>query len=267
MQLIRAVIIFVLLWTTVCAQALENGGEALNQAGIDLQQGQAVDLSLTFLNEEGKRVTLGELVIPQRPLIIIPAYYHCPRLCGLVLTGLVETLNKIDFEMGVDYSVVTVSIDPDESAEAQREKAAEYHQKYKKPEQAVQYWHFLRGEAPQINSLMSSLGYRYAPDSGEFTHSAAFMLLTPQGEISQYFTGVTYDQRQVHLALVDAAKGRIGSVVDHVFLFCFRYDHIQGQYTWAVFNLVRLVGGVTLLFLIVLVYRLRQQEKQLKGAA
>jgi protein SCO1/2 len=108
---------------------------------------------------------------------------------------------------------------------------------------------------------MNQIGFKYLPDKGEFAHAAALMILTPDGQISQYFTDVNAAARDVKLALVEASRGSIGSAIDHVMLFCFRFDQTKGKYTWAAFNIMRAGGALTLLFLAGLVLFLRRREK------
>ena len=54
-------------------------------------------------------------------------------------------------------------------------------------------WHFLTGDEPQIKQLADAVGFRYAydPDSKQYAHASAIMLLTPEGKISRYFYGIS----------------------------------------------------------------------------
>jgi protein SCO1/2 len=73
------------------------------------------------------------------------------------------------------------------------------------------------------------------------------MILTPGGRIARYFYGVEFAPRDLRLALVEAGGGRIGSPVDQLLLYCYRYDPSTGRYSAAVMNLVRLAGAATVL--------------------
>jgi len=53
--------------------------------------------------------------------------------------------------------------------------------------------------------------------------------------------------RDLRLALVEAAAGRIGSPVDRLLLFCYQYDPATGKYTMAVMRTLRFAGLATLL--------------------
>ncbi|HUL80191.1 MAG TPA: SCO family protein, partial [Vicinamibacteria bacterium] len=61
--------------------------------------------------------------------------------------------------------------------------------------------------------------------------------------------GVEYSPKDLRLALVDAAGGRIGTAVDQVLLYCYQYDPKTGRYSASILNVVRLGGLLTMLAL------------------
>ena len=96
-------------------------------------------------------------------------------------------------DIGNQYDVVTISIDPTESHVLAKTKKEMYVGMYGRPG-AAQGWHFLTGDEPQIKQLADAVGFRYAydPDTKQFAHASAIMLLTPEGKISRYFYGIQY---------------------------------------------------------------------------
>ena len=112
---------------------------------------------------------------------------------------------------------------------------------------AAEGWHFLMGDEPQIKQLASAVGFRYAydPDSNQYAHASAIMVLTPEGKISRYFYGVTYPQRDLRLGLVEASQGKIGSPVDQVLLYCYHYDPHTGKYGLLISRVIQLSGLLT----------------------
>jgi len=233
--------------------ALEKPKEKLEGVGLATERGDSVDLSLTFTDSDGTTKTLGELVAGTKPIILIPAYYSCPRLCGLLLKGVSELLNKIDLTLGEDFRVVTVSFNTREGA-ADAHRAQETWRSRFKGKGDPLAWHFLVGDSKNVDPLMEQIGFRYLPDGKEFAHTAVIMLLTPSGEISQYFTGISFPTWDVRLALVEASKGEIGTAFDQVLLYCFRFDPTKGKYTWFAFNVVRAGGAITLILLAGLIF-------------
>ncbi len=249
---------FLLLAPTL-SQALEKPEQELSQVGLTTKLGDKIDLNLSFSDEQGNPVTAREVVRDGRPFIIVPAYYHCPRMCGLVLKGVKELVSKLELKLNEDYRVITVSFDTGDTPERAREMTASFHEGLA-PGAAAPGWRFLTGKDPAVSSLMNQIGFHFAPDRGEFAHTAAIMILTPDGQISQYFTGITFSPRDVKLALVEAGRGSIGTAVDHFLLFCFRFDQTKGRYTWAAYNLMRLGGALSLAVLVGVVVFLRRRE-------
>ena len=75
------------------------------------------------------------------------------------------------------------------------------------------------------------------------------MLLTPDGVISKYFYGIEYDPKDLRLGVVEASNGKIGSLVDHVLLYCFQYNPTTGKYSIAIMRLLRGAALATALLL------------------
>ncbi len=67
--------------------------------------------------------------------------------------------------------------------------------------------------------------------------------------LAKYLFGVEYSPKDLRLALVDAAGGKIGNAVDQVLLFCYQYDPKSGRYSASILNVVRLAGLVTVIAL------------------
>ncbi len=261
MRLIKTIfgIFCAVLFIAVPASALEDPKADLQEVGVFTELGRKVDTSLIFSDSLGNKIPLSQVFSSGKPVILIPAYYRCPRLCGLILGGVQKLLNKLTLNLGHDFQVVTVSFDPEEGVKDAAEKASEYRKVL--PDRGVpEAWSFLVGDENNIRPLMDQIGFRYKKDGSEFAHSAAIMILTPDGEISQYFTGIDFSPFDVKLSLIEASKGKIGSPLDHVFMFCFRFDETKGRYTWAVFNLMRLGAIATLVFLVVLIVGMRVKE-------
>jgi protein SCO1/2 len=76
------------------------------------------------------------------------------------------------------------------------------------------------------------------------------VVITPDGKISRYLTGIDYAARDVRLGLVEASQGRIGSPSDQVLLLCYRYDPLTGRYGLAVSRAIQFAGIATFLGLI-----------------
>jgi len=244
---------------------------------IEPNVGGLVPLDAEFRNEQDQPTTLRACV-NGKVTILVPMYYRCPKLCGVVLAELVETLRKMpnNFSVGRDFNVVCVSFDPKErnSRDGLRSLSAAKKEHtvgvYGRPG-AEDGWHFLTGEVEPIKACMESLGYKYEYDRflKEYNHPSGIVILTPEGKISRYFYGINFDgQRRLadataeadpndllpgelipkgmttlRLSLVEASDGKLGSLMDQVTLLCSSYEYGKG---YSVMTAVRVGGLVTL---------------------
>jgi protein SCO1 len=229
----------------------------LEQVGITQKLDGQLPLDLTFRDETGKSVQLKEY-FGKKPVILNFAYYTCPMLCGELLKGLTTSLKGLKFELGNEFDVVTVSIDPHDTPETATEKKAEYLQRYGHPERAAG-WHFLTGSQESITALTKAagFGYQYNEQTMQFAHATAIMIVTPQGKLAQYFYGVDFAPKDLRLGIVQASNEKIGNLVDQVLLYCYHYDPATGKYGAIVARVLKLSGLVTViglgLMLVVLV--------------
>jgi protein SCO1/2 len=239
---------------------------ALREVGIDQRLDAQVPLDLLFRDEEGRERPLGSY-FGEKPVVLALAYYECPMLCTLVLNGLVRALRAISLDLGDDFEVVTVSFDPRETPALAAAKKKNYLEQYGRD--GTSAWHFLTGEGPAIERLAQSVGFRFTwvPDENQFAHAAAIMVLTPQGRVARYFYGVEYPPRDLRLGLVEAAAGTIGTAVDQLLLYCYRYDPVTGKYGAVAMRLMRLGGVLTVLALgsFILISR-RRERRRTEGA-
>lgn len=230
--------------------------DAVADLGFDQRLGAQVPIDLTFRDEAGRRVTLRDCT-GDKPTILVLAYYRCPQLCTLVLNGLLDGMRGMSYAPGEEFNVVTVSFDPRETPAIAAAKREAYVGAYGRPG-AASAWHFLTGDAPEIETLATAVGFRYSFDAknDRFNHASGIVVLTPGGKVSRYLFGLRFAPRDLKLALIDASAGTIGSPSDQFLLFCFQYDHANGRYAFAVLNLMRAAGVLTVIALGVWMARL-----------
>ena len=219
----------------------------LAEVRFDQRLDAQVPPDLVFRDESGVPVRLGDY-FGRKPLILTLNYFDCPMLCPLALEGLVRSLRPLSFSVGEQFDVLTVSFDPRETWEQAAAAKAKYQRDYARPEAATG-WHFLTGTGESIRALTETVGFKavYDAEKQQYAHAAGVLVLTPQGRVARYLYGVDVPTRDLRLALVEAAAGRIGSSVDQLLLFCYRYDPATGQYTMAVMRTLRFAGLATLL--------------------
>jgi protein SCO1/2 len=221
----------------------------LKNVGIEQHLNEQIPPELTFYDENGEAVRLGHY-FGKKPTILNLVYYQCPMLCSEVLSGLTSALRVLKFDVGGQFDVLTISFDPRETPAMATAKKAEFLERYGRSS-AVQGWHFLTGPQQSIDALTKAAGFQYEYDasSGQFAHTTAIMVLTPEGRIAQYYYGVEYAPKDLRLGLVQASQNKIGNLVDQVLLYCYHYDPATGKYGAVVMRILRLAGAATILTL------------------
>lgn len=215
---------------------------------------------LVFRDETGRQVKLGDYM-GKKPVILTMNYFNCPQLCPLVLDALTASLQGVSFDIGKEFDVVTVSIDPRETPQIATKAKDRMLQRYARPG-ARQGWHFLTGQQASIRALADAVGfsYKYNPKLKTYIHPSGIMILTPQGKIARYFFGLEYPSKDVRLGLVEASANKIGTAIDHAMLFCYQYDPSTGRYGLMALKIMRLGGLLTAVALCGFIYLMRRGE-------
>jgi len=237
-------------------------GEVSIQQKLDAQ----VPLDLMFRDESGKIVRLREY-FHGKPVLINFMYYRCPMLCSMVMEGISSTLTELKFDVGKEFDVITVSIDPRDMPREAVVKKDKYIKRYGRLG-AAGGWHFLTGHESSIRALTNAVGFHYAydPEHDQFAHGTVLLVATPQGRVSRYLYGFEYKPRDVRLALVEASANKIGSASDQLLLLCYHYDPATGKYSRSAMNFVRAGGIATVItlasFIIIMIRRERLSGSQ-----
>jgi protein SCO1/2 len=225
----------------------------LKKVTITQKLNAQVPLDLQFRDETGKAVTLGDY-FGRRPAILAMVYYQCKMLCPEEINGLVGALEMVKFNPGKDFNVIFVSIDPTETPKIAAQEKAVYMKRYGRPGDA-DGWHFLTGQQPAINALATATGYGFArvpgPDGkmNQFAHASAIELLTPTGKLAQYYLGVEYAPKDIQLGLVEASGGQIGTPVDDILTYCYRYNPLLNRQDLIITRILQAACLLTLLLL------------------
>jgi protein SCO1/2 len=225
----------------------------LKKISIQQKLNTQLPLDLPFVDETGKAVHLGDY-FGKRPVILSLVYYQCKILCPEEIDGLVGALEMLRLQPGRDFDVVFVSIDDRETPAIAASEKAFYMKRYGRP-QDNGGWHFLTGQEPAIRKLASTVGFGFVPMAGpdgkmtQFAHASAIELATPEGRLAQYYLGVEFSPKDLQLGLVEASHGKIGSLVDNLLTYCYRYDPTLNRHTLMYIRLYQAGGLLTVLLL------------------
>lgn len=258
-----ALILFVSVASGQMMDPNKAAARAFTEVGIDQKLNEQLPLDLKFRNEKGETVELGEY-FHSKPVILSLVYYKCPMLCTQVLNGMVETFRTMKMMAGTEFEIVTVSIDHRETPAMAAEKKEVYVEEYGRAGVA-QGWHFLVGDSVSIQKLADGVGFRfvYDPPTKQFAHASGIMVATPKGRIARYLYGIEYGAKDLTFSLMDAAQGKIGSVVDKILLLCYHYDPTTGKYGMVVANLLRAGGVLTVVVIAAyMFFNIRRERKR-----
>lgn len=222
----------------------------LEGVGVEEKIGALIPLDMPFTDEENRDVRLGDYFNRGRPVLITLNYFRCTGICDAQLNGLVAALREIDLTPGKDFDLLTISFDPEETALLAKAKKRNYIEEYGRLS-AASGWRFLTGRNADIVKLTKTVGfgYKWNASQEEWAHTSALILCTPDGRVARYLGGVMYDPKVLRLSVIEASGGKIGSLLDQVFLICFHYVPSEGRYTPTWMGIMRFGGGLTLVAL------------------
>jgi protein SCO1/2 len=246
--------------------ALAQPGGALKEVGFDQNLNAQIPLTTKFRDENGQPVQLSDY-FGRRPVILVMGYSNCPLLCSQVLGEVTRSLKPLDFSIGKDFDIVTVSINPKETPEQADSLRRNYLKRYNRPG-SESGWHALTGDEPSIDRLAKAVGFRYtySPKLNLYAHASGFVLLTPAGRISRYFYGIEFPARELKYALIEASASRIGSPIDKLVLYCYDFDPATGKYTLAIMTVIRVLGVATALALGTFMFAMVRRDRRLARA-
>jgi protein SCO1/2 len=226
---------------------------AAPDAKLEQHPGARLPLELPAIDEAGHARKLADFFDGRRPVLLVPGYYRCPQLCGLVMHGLIDALQASRVDRS-QWRIVRFSIDPSETpadARARRDAEAGYAQfAFGLHAPDALDLHLLTLREGDARRLADDIGYRYGPlrdanagaGEGAYAHPASVVVVTPHGTVSRYFNGLQFDAAELRVALADAAGDRVGGVTSRLALLCAHFDPHVGRHTASVMDAVRAVS-------------------------
>lgn len=215
--------------------------------GVDEHLGAYLPEDAWFTDSEGQRVNLRELV-GNTPTLLLPVYFSCPNVCHILQSSFARVLPQVNLEPGSEIQVVSLSFDKsDDAATAARNKknfAMALQDRF-----PAKHWHFLTGDAANINRAMGAVGFHFKQMGKDFAHPVVVIALAPGGKVVRYLYGTDFLPFDVTMAATEAAQGKTGMSVKRVLSFCFSYDPEGRRYT---FDMMRVAGISILTFLAIM---------------
>jgi protein SCO1/2 len=264
-----AAVLLCLLWAAGQAQLLQDDPPALRGIDVTEHLGDTIPLDLEFISGDGDSVQLADYFEAGRPVILILGYYTCPMLCNLVANGVSEAVKQLAWTPGKEFGIVTVSIDSRDTEVIAKAKRDNYIKTLNKPGVSGRDWDFLTGGGDHARTLADAIGFQYYYDEeqDQYAHPALITVLDSEGKICRYLYGVQFRERDLRLALIEAADGKIGNTVDRIILSCFHYDPDARGYVVFAAGVMRLGGAATLIVMSILLTVLWWRERHRRRAA
>lgn len=235
----------------VQSEPLPSMEQLAKEVGFEQKLSDSIPLDTQFIEESGKLVSLKAIFeTAARPIVLVLGYHRCPMLCSAVLSGLVETLNDLQWSAGKEFDLIDISIDPKEQAEKALGQKRVYLKRYRRPT-AESGWHFLcanNGSEVDIKRIAHAVGFHYAydPTTSQYAHPSGIVVLTPKGQISQYLLGASFSAKELHDAIKQASANKVGSPIAQLLLLCFHYNPTQGKYGMYILYAMRIGAILTL---------------------
>jgi len=267
-RLLFSAVVF-LLASTASAENSSTPPQLPGKVGITQHLDAKLPLDMMVRDESGRIHRLGDYFKSGRPVLLNFVYFRCPMLCGIVLEDLTSALTELKFDIGKEYDVVTVSIDPRDQPKDAEVKKETVVKRYGRPS-AWEGWHFLTSHESAIKQLADTVGFEFAydPKTNQYAHGTTLLVITPDGRVSRYLNGFEYKPRDIRLGLVEASQGKIGTVSDTLLLLCFHYDPATGKYSRVAMGVMRAGGAATVLSLAGFIFiMLRNEQKSSRASA
>lgn len=229
------------------------------RAGFDQHVGAMLPMRTPLTDDRGNTRTLADIA-GGKPLVLAFGYYRCPNLCDLTLHGIARSVATMPLVPGRDYAIVFAGIDPRETGTD----AADARSMIARmtPGGHADAWTFAQASSA-TPAFADAAGFRYFldPRNGQYAHPAGLLVVTPDGHVSRYFFGVSFDPGALRLALVEASHGRLGSVIDRLVLLCCGYDPATGRYSLLISRIMMVLGCAFVLLMVVGWLRLRRRAR------
>lgn len=231
------------------------------EIGVDEQLGKYIPEDTWFVTSEGDSVDLKSLI--DKPVLLALVYYECPGICSPMLNELAWTIDKMDLIPGRDYKIISLSFDHRENSAIAAKWKKNYLKSIKK-KIAPANWIFLTGDSINIKKVTDAAGFYYKPTKdNQYVHPATVIALSPDGKITRYLFGVTFNPFDVKMAMLEAKAGKTNPTITKVLQFCYSYNPEGRSYT---LNITRIIGVVMLLgiglFAAVLLFKKRSKTTE-----
>jgi len=203
------------------------------QLGIEEKLGAMVPLDLQFINQDGKKVSLKELM-DGKPTMVSFNYYRCAGICSPQLEDMANLVGKLDLTENEDYRVLTVGFADNEKYELAGNKRKNILHAISRKFDA-DAWNFVITDNNSSAILAKMVGFEYqkiVSSAGivSYSHPGVLVMISPRGKVTRYLNGINQLPFDVKMALTEAGEGTTGATIAKKILFCVDFDPINKTY-------------------------------------
>ena len=216
------------------------------EIGIAEHLDQYIPKDIYLIDENNQKVRLTDLI--DKPTVINWVYFRCPGICSPLMEGLAKVMDASDLVPGVDYQVLTISFDPQETIELGIRKKINYLNLVKKKEEIKNGWYFFVADSASIAIGTNATGFKYKRTGENFLHAASVCIVSPKGKITRYLNGISFLPFEFKMAIVESQKGLSAPTISKIMQYCFSYDPVGKTY---VLNVTKITGTLILFFAII----------------
>ncbi len=260
--MMKKIFITILFFIFIQTAFASGSGKKL-EVGVDEQLGAYLPLDTKFVDEYGKEFSLKELFT--KPTVLAFVYYECPGICSPLMMELADIINKSDLVPGVDYNVVTISMDEFETPE-QALKRKEVFIKTLDKNIPPESWKFLTGDSASIRAVSDKAGFYFKREGKDFRHAGTFIFVDKNGKICRYLfpsfserSGFGILPFDFKMAILETSESKTAPTIAKVLQFCFSYKPESRTY---VLNLTRIFGVMILFFVGIFILYIKLKPKK-----
>lgn len=218
--------------------------QSLKAMKIEQKLGAQVPADARFKDETGREIPFAD-ILGKRPVVLLPMFFLCRGVCGKETDNLLKTVAKLkEKQVGKDYDIVLLSINPKETPELAMNKKISL-LKVMKGDTNREGYHFLTGKMEEIRKVTNAVGFGFDYDEsdGRINHPAGLMILSPSGKVIEYILGAEYPKPILSDALALAEQNKVGKVAETILLGCVMIDPVTGQRSLVIENVIRIIAG------------------------
>ena len=241
--------------------AVEKKPAEFNDSSIIEKLGSEAFADITLVNSYGEEVLLSSY-LEKGPVLLNFAYFTCPRLCHLIVDGMVNGLNSVNKNVLKDLQIISISFDHRDTLETTKLFRDKHRSSLNNINDNNFSWDFLYGSQEDIKLLADSVGFRYYfnTKSNQYAHSSALIFLSPKGIVSRYLYGITFDSFDLSMSISESRKNKVLSTVESILLFCYNYDPDEQGYVLEAVKLMKFAGTLTVFLILYLIFKLNRQS-------